>query len=63
MIKILANPNNYSLEDILELDKKKLKGVSEELKEKLFELAQQKNEEIRKQKEKEFVNKIRKRLI
>ncbi len=38
MIKILANPNNYSLEDILELDKKKLKGVSEELKEKLFEL-------------------------
>ncbi|CAG8626322.1 12633_t:CDS:2, partial [Funneliformis caledonium] len=34
VIKILANPNDYSLEDILKLVKKKLKGVSEKLKEK-----------------------------
>ena len=60
--KILANPNDYSLEDILKLGKKELKGVSEELKEKLFELAQQKNEEIRKQKEKEFVEELRKKF-
>ncbi|CAH1771166.1 14318_t:CDS:2, partial [Entrophospora sp. SA101] len=60
--EILANLNNYSLEDILKLGKKKLKGVSEELKEKLVELAKQKNEEIRKQKEKEFVDEIRKKF-
>nr|CAG8437383.1 5827_t:CDS:2 [Entrophospora candida] len=53
--KILANPNDYSLEDILKLGKK-------ELKEKLFELAQQKNEEIRKQKEKEFMDELRKKF-
>ena len=40
MIKILANSNNYFLEDILKLGKKELKKVFEELKEKLFELAQ-----------------------
>ncbi|CAH1757928.1 13598_t:CDS:2, partial [Entrophospora sp. SA101] len=60
--KILSNPNDYSLEDILKLGKKELKEVSEELKEKLFELAQQKNDEIRKQKEKEFVDEIRKKF-
>jgi len=48
VIKILANPNNYSFKDILKLGKKELKGVSKKLKEKLFELVQQKNEEIRK---------------
>ncbi|CAJ0919917.1 10858_t:CDS:2 [Entrophospora sp. SA101] len=62
VIKILANPNDYSLEDILKLGKKELKGVSEELKEKLFELAQQKNEEIRKQKENEFVEELRRKF-
>jgi len=60
--EILANPNNYSLEDILKLGNKELKGVSEELKEKLVELAKQKYEEIRKQKEKEFEGEIRKKF-
>ncbi|CAJ0746079.1 2207_t:CDS:2 [Entrophospora sp. SA101] len=52
--EILANPNNYSLEDILKLEEK-------ELKEKLVELATKKHEEIRLQKEREFMDKLRKR--
>ncbi len=48
MIKILTNSNNYSFEDILKLEKKELKGVSDELKDKLAELAKQKHEEIKK---------------
>ncbi len=48
MIKILANPNNYSFEDILKLGKKELKGVSDELKNKLAKLVKQKYEEIKK---------------
>ncbi|CAH1768355.1 6567_t:CDS:2, partial [Entrophospora sp. SA101] len=51
--EILANPNNYSLEDILKLEEK-------ELKEKLVELATKKHEEIRLQKEREFMDKLRK---
>jgi len=48
VIKILANPNNYSFEDILKLGKKELKGVSDELKNKLAKLVKQKYEEIKK---------------
>jgi len=55
VIKILANPNNYSSNDILNLDKKQLHGVSDELKEKLFELVKEK-------KEKEFEDELRKRF-
>ncbi|CAG8742548.1 8365_t:CDS:2, partial [Funneliformis caledonium] len=62
VIKILANPNDYSLEDILKLGKKELKGVSEKLKEKLVELAKQKYEEIRLQKEREFMNELRRKF-
>nr|CAG8585219.1 15232_t:CDS:2 [Entrophospora candida] len=62
VIKILANPNDYSLEDILKLDKKEFKGVSEELKEKLVELAKQKYEEIRLQKEREFMDELRRKF-
>jgi hypothetical protein len=60
--EILANPNDYSLEDLLKLDRKSLYGVSTDLREKLAELAKQKHEEIRLQKEKEFADELRKRF-
>ncbi len=62
VIKIFANPNNYSLEDILKLEKKELKGVSDKLKDKLAKLVKQKYEKIKKQKEKEFVEKLKKKF-
>jgi len=39
---ILANPDNYSLEDLLKIEQKDLEGVDEELKSKLFELVEEK---------------------
>jgi len=59
---ILNNPNDYSLEYLLKLDRKSLYGIPSELKEKLVELIKQKNEEIRKQKEKEFADELRRRF-
>jgi hypothetical protein len=45
---ILNNPNNYSLDDLLKINKSNLHGVSQELREKLFELATEKSaEELR----------------
>lgn len=52
--KILANPNDYSLEDLLKLNEKELEGVPDELKEKLLELINKKQEE-------KFADELRKR--
>ena len=41
IIKITANPNNYTLDDLLQVDKKTLHGVSNELRKKLIEEAKE----------------------
>ncbi|CAG8723253.1 23845_t:CDS:2, partial [Racocetra persica] len=53
--EILDNPDNYSLEDLLKLERRDLEEVSKELKEKLIEL-------MRKKQEKEFVDELKKKF-
>jgi len=41
--QILNNPDNYSLDDLLKIGKKDIKGIDEELKDKLIKLVEEKS--------------------